>query len=129
MRSSAAAALIALAGLGSGLLVTGWAGLEAPLPGGLPLGNALSAAVLVFIAAAALLLSRGSRFTRGMSIAALLLAALWLPVSVMLAGNAELNFSGTTGTAWLAYSAATLLAALGALLLALAGAFRSRRRI
>ena len=94
-RCMAAAALACLA-----LLVSGADALEARLPGGLPLGNAVSAAALVLAAWAALrLAAKGSRL-RGIALCALVLSALWLPASILLAGNLELNFAGRAGRAW-----------------------------
>ena len=51
----------------------------------------------------------------------LLAAWLWLPVSIALAGNVALNFSGQTGTLWLGISALLFCAILGSFLLRLAG--------
>lgn len=109
------------------LLASGWAGLEALLPGGLPLGNAVAAAAPILAAWAALRLSaRGSR-ARRFAAFALFVALAWLPVSVALAGNLELNFGASTGSAWLAFTAFTFLAAFGALLAAGVSAIRRRR--
>lgn len=116
---SACAALALLALFGIGLLASGGSGLEARLPGGLPVGNAVSAAVLVFAAWAALLLSARSAWIWRFSTFALTLAVLWLPVSIALAGNLELNFDSGIGPAWFAFTALALLASFGALLFAL----------
>lgn len=124
---SACAALALLALFGIGLLASGWSGLEARLPGGLPLGNVVSAASLIFAAASASLLSaRGTRI-RMLSSAALALAVLWLPISIALAGNLDLNFGDSTGPAWFAFTALATLASFGSLLIAFVSFLRSRR--
>jgi len=50
--------------------------------------------------------------------AALGLAIAWLPVSIALAGNLALVFSGARGDAWIAWSAVALVAAFASLALA-----------
>lgn len=113
--------LLVVAGLSIGWLVSGSDHLEFVLPGGLPLGNALAPTGLCSMAVAAALLSPPSSNRRRFSCAALLASVLWLPLSISLAGNPELNFSGLRGTAWLAVSSATIIAVLGALAWAAAG--------
>src|SRR5262245_56287162 len=83
----AAFAMIALAFLGVVLLVAGWGGLEARLPGGLPIGNALSALSMILAAGAAVVLGDRGTWVRRYAITALALATAWLPVSIALAGN------------------------------------------
>ena len=120
-RCMAAAALACLA-----LLVSGADALEARLPGGLPLGNAVSAAALVLAAWAALRLeAKGSRL-RGIALCALVLSALWLPASILLAGNLELNFAGRAGRAWTVLTAIATLAAFGSLAAAAASRWKAR---
>ncbi len=81
--------------------------LEAPLPGGLPAGNALAAIGMCFAAWAAIILGpRGAAF-RIVSRSALFASVVWLPVSIALAGNPSLNFSDGHGVAWLVFSAIT----------------------
>lgn len=126
----AAVALLAclLAGAGVGALLSGPPWLARSLPGGLPLGNALAAAVLIAPALAALALARPGSALRTASAAALLLAALWLPLSIALAGNVALNFAAGRGTAWLVLTLAC--AGVGLLVLvwtALALAWRRLR--
>lgn len=89
------------------------------LPGGLPLGNALTAAGLCSAAGAALALSSPDSLVRLISRAALIAAAVWLPVSIALAGNPALNFHDSRGTVWMAISLITVLLAFGALTWAL----------
>ncbi|WP_149193984.1 hypothetical protein [Luteimonas suaedae] len=113
--------LLALSALSIGTLVSGTSYSEWLLPGGLPLGNALAAAGLCFLAGAAFLLSPPSSIRRRVCRAALVSAILWLPVSIALAGNLELNFSGSRGTAWLVASSVTAIAVLSSLLWAAAG--------
>jgi hypothetical protein len=87
--------------------------LEALLPGGLPLGNVLAAASLCSVAGAAAGLSVRGTAMRTVALAFLAAAVAWLPVSIMLAGNLSLNFSGGRGTAWWAFS---LIVAIGVLI-------------
>lgn len=108
-------ALLIVAG-GSGLaLVSGHSLVEARLPGGLPVGNVLAAIFLCSVAAASRGLSQSGsllRFTASTSLAA---AVAWLPVSIALAGNLELNFTGTRGDLWIGMTLVTLVAAFGSL--------------
>lgn len=99
-------------------LVSGSAFLEAPLPGGLPVGNLLAALTCSALAATAVGLSRPGTVVRHFSVVSLVTALAWLPVSIGLAGNAALNFSGVRGQAWLWLSLATAVLVV----LALAGA-------
>jgi hypothetical protein len=107
-----------LAGAGMGALLTGQPWLTRALPGGLPLGNALAAAVLLAPALIAGLLAPPRARLHRASVAALLLAALWLPLSIALAGNLALDFAAGRGTAWLVLT----LACAGSGLLVLAWA-------
>lgn len=101
-------------------LASGATYMELLLPGGLPLGNAVAALGLCAVAGAAMALSARETAVRAVAAAALAGAALWLPVSVLLAGNAQLNFSGERGLAWLALSAVVAAAVTGSLLWAVA---------
>ena len=120
-------AMIALAFLAVVLLVAGWGGLEARLPGGLPVGNLLSALSMILAAGAAVVLSHRQTWVRRYAVAALLLATAWLPLSIALAGNADLNFNEDTATAWFALTATTLVLSFSALPLAMASLFLGRR--
>ena len=93
--------------------------LEALLPGGLPFGNALTALALCSAAGAAVGLSARGTALRIASLAALVAAAVWLPVSVALAGNLALNFGSGRGPVWLAFSVAVAAGVLGVLVWAL----------
>ncbi len=119
VRASLVTALLLVAAFAVFSLLSGAAYLELPLPGGLPFGNALTAAGLCAAAWAALTLSpRGS--ARSMLAACALLAAIaWLPLSIALAGNLALNFAGGRGSAWLLLSLGIVLLVLCALALAL----------
>ena len=97
-------------------LVSGASYLETMLPGGLPLGNALTAIGLCAAAGSAVGLSARGTALRLVSVASLIGAAAWLPVSIALAGNLTLNFHGGRGDVWLVLSAviaAAVLCALG----------------
>jgi hypothetical protein len=107
-KSASAAALMAFAAFTALSLVLGAPYLETRLPGGLPLGNALAGLGLCAMAGAAVVLSARGTALRIASLASLVGAALWLPASVALAGNLELNFGGGRGSVWLALSLAVV---------------------
>ena len=100
-------------------LVFGASYLEALLPGGLPFGNALTALGLCSAAGAAVALSARGTALRIASLAALVAAAVWLPVSVALAGNLALNLGSGRGLVWLVFSFAVAAGVLGVLVWAL----------
>ncbi len=128
MKAIVVVVLLAVAAFAVLSLASGASSLEAMLPGGLPLGNVLSALAPCAIAGAAVLLSVPRTACRGVSAAALIAAVAWLPVSAALAGNLALNFSGWRGTAWLAYTAAVVVLALGSLAWALAARLLAAHR-
>jgi hypothetical protein len=117
--------LLAVAVLALGWLVTGAGELEQVLPGGMPVGNALTAIALIAPALAAVLLSRTGSRCRQMAKLALAGAISWLPLSIALAGNVQLNFTGSRGSAWLVLSLLTLVAVMGSLAWAAAAALQS----
>ena len=80
-------------------LVSGASYLETELPGGLPIGNALTAIGLSAAAGAAAALSTRRTVLRRLSMGSLIAAVIWLPVSIALAGNLALNFQGGRGAA------------------------------
>jgi len=104
--------LMAWAGVAMVALVSGVAWLEQPLPGGLPVGNLLAASIPVALALLALLLGRSRSLQRRAAATALVAALAWLPVSIALAGNLALDFSGERGTVWLGFSAVVMIAVL-----------------
>ncbi len=120
-------ALLALGGIV--LLATGWSGLESRLPGGLPVGNAVAAAAMILAAGAAHRISMPGSRVRGFAAVALGAALLWLPLSVAVAGNLDLNFGESTGPAWFAFTAFVFAAAFGSLIAAAValGIARARR--
>ncbi|MEO1247387.1 MAG: hypothetical protein AAFX56_17000 [Pseudomonadota bacterium] len=109
--------VVAIAAFAS--LFTGAGFLVWLLPGGLPLGNALTAIGLCAAGAAAIRLSPRGSFLRALSMFALGSSLLWLPVSIVLAGNLELNFSGHRGSVWIWMSIANFATVLSALVWAL----------
>lgn len=115
-----------------GALVSGAEFLEVLLPGGLPIGNAVAAVAMCAAPASAFALSQPHTRLRRVAAATVVAAGAWLPVSVILAGNLTLNFSGVAGTVWLALTVVTSSAALGTfaagLLLCLLGRGRTFRR-
>ena len=93
-------------------LLFGGERLEAPLLGWLPLGNLLVALAHSSLAAVPWRLACvGSSLWRVARVV-FYCSLSWLPVSILLAGNAELNFSGWRGSAWLAFSGVLALAIL-----------------
>lgn len=122
------ALLLAVAAFAVASLVSGASYLETMLPGGLPIGNALSAIALCAIAGAAVALSARATALRLVSVASLIGAAAWLPVSIALAGNLTLNFSGGHGDVWLAFSFAVAVAVLVALSWALIASLLAKYR-
>lgn len=117
-----------MAVLAACVLVSGWNGLESRLPGGLPVGNALSAISLILAAWAAVRISAPGTWVRRFAAFALVVALAWLPVSIALAGNLELNFSGPAGPAWIAFTALAVIAAYGSLLAAAVARGMARAR-
>ena len=98
------------------------------MPGGLPVGNALVEVGLCAAAGAAVGLSAGRTALRRVSVISLVGALAWLPVSIALAGNLNLNFHGGHGMAWLVLSVAIHAAVLFALGWALAAALLAKYR-
>ena len=121
MRMLIALLLLATSLLSIGSLVSGAAYAESVLPGGLPIGNVMAAFALCSLAGAALFLSAPGSSRHRASSLALRMAVLWLPLSLALAGNLALNFSGLSGTTWIALSSLTFFAVLGSLLWAVSG--------
>lgn len=126
MQKLKALVLFILAAMSFAILASGSSHLERNLPGGLPLGNALASIGLCSLAGSAFYLSPAGSVRRRISQAALAVTLLWLPVSIALAGNLMLNFSGVRGAAWFVMSAVTVIAALGSLVTAIAGALLRR---
>jgi len=89
--------------------------LETPLPGGLPFGNLLTALGLCATAGASLALSLPGTRRRTLAATSLAAAVAWLPVSVLLAGNPQLNFGDERGHVWLAFSVAVVVGACSTL--------------
>lgn len=128
-KSLPAAVLLVVAAVAALALVFGPARyLEARLPGGLPLGNLIVAFGICAMAAAAGGLGTPAPPARVVSGIALVGALLWLPVSILLAGNAQLNFGNGRGGAWIAWTALVFAGACGSLLYAL-GAWALARRL
>lgn len=100
-------------------LVSGAPYLETPLPGGLPIGNVIAAVAFIAPAGAALALSRPGTWLRRFAATSFLVALAWLPMSIVLAGNLELNFNGSGGFIWMNFTLAIALAAFGVLAWAL----------
>ena len=107
--------------LSLGALLSGGDYPERVLPGGLPVGNVLAAVGLCSLAGAALFLSPPDSVRHRASSLALVVAVIWLPLSVALAGNLALNFSGPLGATWLTVSSLTVIAVVGSFFWAVIG--------
>lgn len=118
--------LIAVTVFAMASLVTGAGYLVRTLPGGLPIGNALTSLGLVCAAAATIRVSHGRRWRARIAWLALIAAVAWLPVSIAWAGNLTLSFGGDRGAYWFPYTFATAALVLGSLLWALVAAAVSR---
>lgn len=128
MRSKIVAVLLLTAAFAIVSLVSGAPYLESMLPGGLPVGNALAAIGLCAAAGSAVGLSARRSVLRFLSVASLIGAVAWLPVSIALAGNLTLNFRKGTGDFWLTLSLVITAAALFVLGWALVAAVLARFR-
>ncbi len=84
---------------GTVMLIRGELLLLWPLPGGMPLGNLIAAATFMAVPALSSLLTN-NRLVIRLSTITCILATLWLPISIWLAGNIHLNFSGDMGHHW-----------------------------
>jgi hypothetical protein len=124
MQKSAALILFVIAAISIGVLFLGARYSESVLIGGLPLGNILASIGLFSLAGSAFYLSPLGSARRRISQVVLILAMVWLPISILLAGNLALNFSGSRGSAWLIISWVTVVAVLGSLILSIVGAMR-----
>ena len=67
-----------------------------------------------------MLLSPPGSADRKLAFIALVVSIAWLPVSVLMAGNLNLNFSGDRGFAYIVFTTVTVLLAVIALAWALA---------
>ncbi|MCB1554852.1 MAG: hypothetical protein KDJ14_13675 [Xanthomonadales bacterium] len=104
-----------------GVLISGSDLLELLLPGGLPLGNLVAALALACLSAAALVLTPPHGLAHWSAVAVFAACLCWLPVSIAMAGNPNLNFANGRGELWIQFSAVLVAAAwcmlvLGALL-------------
>lgn len=122
------AALLAVTGFALLSLASGAEYLDVMLPGGLPLGNLLTALGLCSAAGVAFRLSRPATALGVAAIASLVGAGAWLPASILLAGNLSLNFSGWRGTAWLLFSLVVALVVISTLAWALLASLLAMRR-
>jgi hypothetical protein len=102
--------VVACACIGS--LAAGTGFIDWTLPGGLPVGNLLAAVGLCALAGAALALCPPDSLRRRVAWIVLLATALWLPFSIVLAGNLALDFSGARGNLWWMATSALALATM-----------------
>jgi hypothetical protein len=112
MKVLTACVLLVIAVVSVASLMSGAGYLGVVLPGGLPAGNAIAALGLVSPAAIAVLLSTPGSVVRAAALGTFCAAVAWLPVSIALAGNLALNFTGWRGSVWLGLSLVIHLAVL-----------------
>ena len=128
MKGLLALALLAVAVASVALLMSGADYLDSVLFGKLPTGNAVAALGLLALASVPVLLSTAGSLLRRAALATLCGAAVWLPVSIALAGNLALNFTGWRGSVWLGFSLIIHVAALCVLVWAVVGRLLAARR-
>lgn len=128
MKALAVLILLMVTALSAASLVSGASYLEAVLSGGLPAGNAIAALGLVSPAAVAVLLSFPGSTLRAAALSTFCVAMAWLPISIALAGNLALNFTGWRGSVWFGFSLLIHLAVLCALAWSLVHRFIAMRR-
>lgn len=118
----------ALAFIGSAaLLVSGHPLLNWP-DNGLPLGTLLAGVMVASLGALPLALARPGGWASRIARAGFALSVAWLPISLMLAGNLRLNFSGgwrSDAATWLGMALLLALAVAG--IAALASLLTPRR--
>ncbi len=101
-------------------LIEGVSLLNWRLFGELPLGTLLATVGLASLACLIYLLRPRNVYFTVIVTVCLVMAISWLPVSVFLAGNLQLIFSGDEGRYWTIYTKATVIVNLASLLLVLA---------
>lgn len=95
-------------------LILGFSWLEYPVSFlfNIPLGNLIVPLGLVSGASLAVRLSKKASFKYRFAQLLAIMALLWLPVSIYLAGNVEINFSGNSNDIWFKYTALISLSIL-----------------
>lgn len=101
-------------------LIGGFSLLHWRLFGELPFGTLLAAVAIASLACLIYLLKIRNNYFTVIVTVCLVMAILWLPISVYLAGNFQLIFSGDNGHYWSVYTKATVIVNLVTLLLILA---------
>ncbi|MEN7343113.1 MAG: hypothetical protein AAAFM81_09215 [Pseudomonadota bacterium] len=97
------------------------------LPGGLPVGNVFAAFLFWMPAHAAMRVNQTQARYQGTSLSVVIIALCWLPVSIGLAGNLSLNFSGSRGALWLRGTSTLAIIVLGWLVYSLIARWRVGR--
>ena len=113
------AASVVLLGLGHPVLLF-------ELPGGLPFGNLLVAVIFCLPPLMAIALSRAGTSVRYLSYASLVAGLAWLPISIGLAGNLNLNFQND-GESWVLFTSFVAVLAVTTLVWATIDFLRQRR--
>ena len=108
-------------------MLTGAAWLETPLPGGLPAGNLLTAGGLASMPLLALMFAPRGGKSRRFAWFVLVPTLAWLPLSLLAAGNLQLNFDASAGPAWQAATLGLFAAGIFSLLRALVAWMAQRR--
>ncbi len=112
MKALSVFVLLVIAVISVSSLLSGASFIGTVLPGGLPLGNAIAAFGLISPAAVAVLLSPTGSPVRVVALIVFCAAVAWLPVSIALAGNLALNFTGWRGSIWMGLTLVVNLAVL-----------------
>lgn len=115
-----------------GLLTLPASWLALLLPGGVPVGNLLTAAGLICAGLAGYVYSRSGSVLRLMSVVTTMLALGWLPVSAAISGNLTNTFYGddVAFMLWFRYTAVVAVLGVATLMATLAAAihdYRNRR--
>lgn len=97
------------------------------LPGGLPLGTLLAAGFFAALGVAGVPLAPPGGHARRLAWICAALACAWLPVSMLLAGNAALNFASPWGDLWLWFSGCLVLLALASMAVGVGARFLAYR--
>ena len=106
-----AVALLLLSAALMAAFLLGISALDRTLSFGLDVGVVTAAVSLILAAVGPLLITRDLRRT-SIAVTAVVAAAAWLPISIALAGDFHLNYSGWRSIAWLSLSVFVLLAIL-----------------
>lgn len=129
LRSRSTWCAIVSVGCAAGLIVVPAPWLEAPVPGGIPVGNLLAAASLFGAGLVGFFYSKPGSLLRLFSAGTSLLGLAWLPMSAAFSGNLTNTFiNNDVGfMLWFRYTAITAVLGLVTMIATLAVAIRDYR--